>query len=143
MTRVNDLPRELQALQDAVIASEREAADIVADLSEADVNWQAHPAQSWSVGQCLDHLTTMNAFYLRGFAARLEEAQPNPPGPFCGLSPSPVGRWFIRSFEPPVRRKMKSPKPAVPRSTVPREGLVEAFVRSHDLYRAMLQRAAS
>ena len=142
MTRRDDLPTELQELLDEVTACEREAADIVGDMSDADINWQQHPGQSWSVAQCLDHLSTMNAYYLRGFATHLQEATRNPPGPFKGLSPTATGRWFVRSLEPPVRRKMKSPKAAVPRSTVPREGLVESFVRSHDAYRAMLKAAA-
>jgi DinB superfamily len=142
MTRRDDLPTELQKLLDEVTACEREAADIVDDMSDADVNWQQQPGQSWSVAQCLDHLSTMNPYYLRGFSTRLQEATRNPPGPFKGLSPTATGRWFIRTLEPPVRRKMKSPKVAVPRSNMPREGLVDAFVRSHDSYRAMLNAAA-
>jgi DinB superfamily len=130
-------------LLDAIAACEREAAALVGDLSDEDVNWQQRPGRSWSVAQCLDHLSTINPYYLRGFARRLEDARREGAGSFQGLSPTAVGQWFINTQEPPVRRRMKAPGVAVPKSTLPRTGLVEAFVRSHDLYRGMVGTAAT
>jgi hypothetical protein len=142
MTRPDPLPPELQSLLDAIAACEREAAAIVTDLSDEAVNWQQRPGQSWSVAQCLDHLSTINSYYLSGFARRLDDARREGAGSFHGLSPTAVGRWFIKTQEPPVRRPIKAPAVAVPKSNLPRAGLVEAFVRSHDLYRAMIEAAA-
>jgi hypothetical protein len=141
MTRPETLPTELLALLDAVAASEREATALVADLSEAEVNWQQIPGQSWSIAQCLEHLTLMNEFYLRGFAPLVDQARQKGIGPFNGLSSSAIGRWFVRSQEPPPKRRLKSPAQVVPPSNLARQGLVEKFVRSHDLYRAIVQTA--
>ncbi len=142
MTRSDPLPPELQSLLDVIAASEHEAAAIVADLSDEEVNWQERPGQSWSVAQCLDHLSTINRYYSTGFARRLDEARGAAAGRFRGLSPTAVGRWFVNMQEPPVRRRMKAPAVAVPKSNLPRARLVEAFVRSHDLYRGMVESAA-
>jgi hypothetical protein len=141
MTRPETLPAELLGLLDAVAACEREATRLVADLSDEEVNWQQTPGQSWSVAQCLEHLTLMNEFYLRGFAPLVDQARQKGIGPFNGLSSSAVGRWFVRSQEPPVKRRMKAPAQVVPASNLRRDGLVDKFVRSHDLYRAIVQTA--
>jgi hypothetical protein len=141
MTRP-DVPPELQRLLDAIDACEREAEAIVADMSEDEINWQDRPGQTWSVAQCLDHLTVTNDFYVRSFVPLVDAARTKGGGPFRGLSSSPGGRWFIRAQEPPVRQKMKAPARAVPRSRLARDGLVEAYKRSHDAYRALVAASA-
>jgi len=139
MTRPETLPAELLALLDAVAACERDASTLVADLSDEEVNWQQSPGQSWSVAQCVEHLSVMNEFYLRGFAPLVDHARQKGIGPFNGLSSSPIGGWFIRLQEPPVKRRMRAPAQVVPSSNLRREGLVDKYVRSHDLYRAIVQ----
>jgi hypothetical protein len=141
MTRP-DLPPALLALVRAIDACEREADALVADLSEEDINWQEHPGQSWSVAQCLDHLAMINPFYLRSFVPLVAEAKQMGAGPFNGLASTAVGRWFVSSMEPPVRQKMKARPQVIPRSRLPREGLVEAYQRSHDSYRTLVELAA-
>lgn len=140
MTR-RDLPPELLGLLHAIDACEREAEAIVADMSEEEVNWQEHPGQTWSVGQCLDHLAKINALYVPGFLNRVEQAKQRGVGPFRGLSPTAGGRWFIRQNEPPVKRRIKAVRSVVPRSTVSRDEVVEAYKRSHDPYRALVEAA--
>ena len=105
MTRPETLPPELTALLDAVTASEREASMLVADLSQEEVNWQQTPGESWSVAQCLEHLSLMNEFYLRGFAPLVDQGRQKGIGPFNGLSSSAIGRWFLRSDEPAADRR--------------------------------------
>jgi hypothetical protein len=137
------LPDELQRLLDQTDASEREAEALVSDLSEADVNWQAQPGLTWSVAQCLDHLTVMNEFYLRTFPALIDQARQRGGGRFAGLSPTAMGRLFIANvIEPPPRFKTKTPKQAVPRSNLTRAQLVPNFKASHEIYRQMVQSAA-
>lgn len=135
------LPRELQQLLDAVDAAERQAETLVGDVSQEEVNWQPSPT-SWSIAQCLDHLALINPFYLRGFAERLAEARQRGIGPFAGLHPTPIGRWFVRSFEPPPRFKVKANAQVVPRSSLQREALVPNFKASHEVYRTMIVQAA-
>ena len=142
MTRRDSLPAELQRLLDAVDACERDAEALVADLTEHEVNWQERPGASWSVGQCLDHLAVTNGFYIASFVPLVEQARTASPGPFRGLQPTAIGRWFVRFLEPPVKTRSKAPKQVVPRSSFQREGLVEAFKASHDPYRSLVRACA-
>jgi hypothetical protein len=141
MTRP-DLPPDLLTLLHAVDACEREADALVADMSEQEVNWQERPKRSWSVAQCLDHLTVTNTFYVAGFLPRVAGARQKGIGPFAGLSSSSIGRWFVNSLEPPVRRRVKTRPQVVPRSTLPLVGLVDAYKQSHDSYRTLVDAAA-
>ncbi len=143
LTKPDALPAELQGLLDAIDACERDAQTLVADLSEQELNWQQRPGETWSVGQCLDHLAVMNVFYVPGFVPLVERARGASAGPFRGLASSAPGQWFINSFEPPVKRRMKSPKQVVPRSAVSRDGIVEAYKNSHASYRALVRASAA
>jgi hypothetical protein len=136
------IPRELQELLDAVDAAERQAETLVADLSQEEVNWQLDPGRSWSVAQCLDHLTVMNEFYPRTFPRLVADAKERGVGPFAGLHPGPVGRWFVASMGPQPRIKLKAPNQAVPRANLQRDALVPAFKASHDMYRALVRSCA-
>jgi hypothetical protein len=141
MTR-GELPQELAGLLQEIDACEREAEELVSDLDEQRVNWQETPGRSWSIAQCLDHLAKMNVFYVTSFLPVVERARQSGGGQFAGLSPTPIGRWFVNSMGPNGQRKMKSPRQAVPKSALPIVGLVEAFKRSHDPYRSMVNSAA-
>jgi hypothetical protein len=133
------LPPELQGLLDQIDACEADAARIVADMDDAAVNWSP-PSDGWSVAQCLRHLTLMNEFYLRGWPEALAAAGR---GPFQGLRPTPVGRWFARSMEPPVKMKGKAIKAVMPAQRVARETLVADYQRSHDTYRHLVRGSAA
>lgn len=141
MTR-RDLPPELLALMHAIEACEREAEALVADMSDEELNWQEQPGQTWSVGQCIDHLAKINTMYVPRFVDRVERAKGQGIGPFKGLSPTAGGRWFIRQNEPPIKRRVKTVRSVVPRSSVSRDEVIEAYKRSHDPYRALVEAAA-
>jgi len=133
---------ELQALLDAVAACERDAEALVAPLDESSVN-QVRRAGSWSVAQCINHLTLMNEFYLRGWHDAVANARARGAMSFNGLRPTLIGRWFVRSMEPPV--KMRARAIAVvtpPPTTIPHAGLVDAYKTSHDRYRDLVRAAA-
>ncbi|HYU79439.1 MAG TPA: DinB family protein [Vicinamibacterales bacterium] len=137
-----DLPSELRHLMDAIDACERDAEALVAGMSDEEINWQEKPGETWSVAECIDHLTVINPFYLRGFIPLVETARQQRTGPFRGLSSSTAGRWFVRVLEPPMKTKTKARPEMRPRSNLRREGLVEAFKKSHDSYRALVQQCA-
>jgi DinB superfamily len=142
MTEAETLPAQLRALIDAIDACERDAVSIVDDMSDDEVNRQVEPARSWSVAQCLDHLLVMNNFYLKGFVPIVDAAVERGGSRFNGLYSSAGARWFIRWQEPPVKRRMKAPRQVVPRSTVPKAGLADAFKASHAPYRHLVRQAA-
>jgi uncharacterized damage-inducible protein DinB len=82
-------------------------------LSSAQLNWKSSP-ESWSVGQCLDHMITTNATYfpvLKQVGTGLAEM-----GWWARLSPLSgfFGELLLRETGPQIRRKAKSPKPFAP-----------------------------
>ena len=135
------LPADLQALLDQIAECERTAERLVSVLDEAGLN-QAPESGGWSVAQCLQHLTLMNDFYLRGWREAVEEARARGVGPFDGLRPTLVGRWFVRSMEPPVKMKAKAIAAVTPPSRISRDGLIDGYKAAHDGYRALVHAAA-
>ena len=135
------LPAELQELLEQIDACERDAESLLAGLDDDGVNWQPAPGR-WSIAQCLDHLIEMNKYYLAGCDEHLQAARAANVGPFAGLAPTPIGRWFARSMEPPPRPRMKSPKPVMPGPSFPRDGLLTAYTMSHTVYRGLVKGAA-
>ena len=91
---VPTLPADLQNLQDALDAAERDSRAVVAGLTEARGSWHAD-AGSWSVAECLDHLATANRVYLGAMepsAARARRDGRQRRGP---ARPGSVGGWFV------------------------------------------------
>lgn len=135
------LPAALQTLIDEVDAAQQEARRLVDGLDESQVNWQP-PDGGWSVVQCLDHLARMNVFYVGAVMPAARRAAKTP-GAFAGLHPGWFGRWFVRSMEPPVKRKLKAPIAQVkPGPQISCEQAVDAFVASHGPYRELVALAA-
>jgi hypothetical protein len=138
------LPSELQALIDQIDACERDADALIAGLDDDRVNAAPPPGArvgAWSVAQCLDHLAKTNVFYLRQMPDCLRTLSARAGGPFSGLRPTPIGRWFAGSMEPPVRFKVKTPMPAPgPRHRL--ADLVPAFRASHTVFRDLVHGAA-
>src|SRR5678816_4463844 len=77
-------------------------------LTAEQLNWKPSP-ESWSVGQCLDHLNTTNRSYYRSFdevingsrITRFMERLPVLPGLF--------GNLLVKSLDPEATRKLKAP----------------------------------
>ena len=136
------LPAELQSLLDQVDACEQSASQLVESLDDATLNLTT-PSGGWSAAQCLAHLTLMNDFYLRGWREAVDERQARGRSTFNGLHPTPLGRWFARSMEPPVKMKAKAVAAVTPPSMIPRAGLVQAYKASHDVYRGLVGAAAN
>lgn len=130
------LPEALQKLIDDTDAAEDEARRLVEGLDDAQVNLPP-PGGGWSVAQCLDHLARMNVHYI-GAVLPLARAARGA-GTFDGLHPGWFARWFIRSMEPPVKRKSRAPIPEVmPGAELSGAAAVEAFVASHVPYRELV-----
>src|SRR5713101_7654957 len=56
------LPPDLQAILDDLGRADADARRLIEGITSEQVNWQPR-ANSWSVGQCLDHLARANAIY--------------------------------------------------------------------------------
>jgi hypothetical protein len=138
-TEFPDIARLARELDDA----ERDARALVQDLTEARGTWRATPT-SWSVAECLDHLATANRVYLEAMRPPAEAALASGRLRRRPAEPGVIGRWFVRTLEPPVRpgRKLKAPKKIVPRKGPSLADAFAAFLASQAEVRAFLSRFA-
>jgi DinB family protein len=133
------LPAELQRVEEALDAAERDARALVEGLTESLGSWRAQPG-SWSVAECLDHLATANRVYLRAMEPPAARALREGRRRHRPASPGLIGGWFVNFLEPPVKRRTKAPPTIRPR-TAP--GLGEAmtmFLASQGEVREFLRR---
>jgi hypothetical protein len=137
------LPPVLADLLAQIDRAEADARALVAPLTVAQLNWQPLAGRAWSIGQCLDHLRAINLFYVRDFGPLVEAARQQGVAPFAGLEPSAIGRWFVRTLEPPPPYRARAPKRVRPASMFAPDDLLDAYVASHGLYRALVRQCAA
>jgi hypothetical protein len=132
----------LDALLRAIAEVEADAVALTTPLSDAQGNWQPGGGRGWSIAQCLDHLARSNAVYTGHFLPIAERARSAGGRPFAGLHPTSLGRWFVRSLEPPPRQKTRTFKRLIPASSIPLAEALSALRASHDAYRRLVGAAA-
>ena len=130
---------EIVALDRAFEAVEQDARAVVSGLTEAQGIWRPTPA-SWSIAQCLDHLATSHGVYLGAMETAAADARLRGSRRQRPALPGPIGGWFVRSLEPPVkpRFKMKAPKTSVPRESPALHDAAARFFAWHDAARLFL-----
>ena len=97
-------------------ASDEAAGRLTNGLTEEQLNWPAVPG-SWSIGQCLEHLSITNEAYLPAITAALQEKSD---APVAQIVPGWFAGWFIRNFvEPsPQTKRVSAPSKIRPASRV-------------------------
>src|SRR5215831_8872791 len=79
------------------------------DLSAGQINWKPS-LETWSVGQCFDHLIKINSAFFPEFESIIKGEKK----PGLWESYSPLSRFFgnllFRSVSPEAPRKLKAPK---------------------------------
>lgn len=99
---------------------------LVAPLTEGQFTWQPAPG-AWSIAQCVEHLNVTARLYLpvldKGIADAIRRGL-YAEGPF---SYNWIGRFVVRSMEPPARLKMKTPKSLLPPPSRARQEIMAAF----------------
>ena len=103
-----------------------EADALVAPLTEEQFTWRPAPG-SWSVAECIDHLNSTARLYLprldEGIAESIRRGLYGE-GPFTH---DLVGRFFVRTMEPPVRFRVKAPATFHPGLQRSRAEIMAAF----------------
>lgn len=139
-TRVDEpLVADLQDYRRQIEAVSEDARDLLAGLSEAQVNWRPTAAH-WSIAECLDHLTVTNRKLMEGIEAAIEDARSKGltgRGPFrYGI----IGNMVVRSMEPPAKIKFKAPKTFKPRPDQSLEVVARDFFETqNELQRLILE----
>jgi hypothetical protein len=131
---------ELQRYVDELEAQKTEVATLMRPLSESQINWR--PAeQKWSIGEHLEHLAISPKPYWHTVNLALDKARAD-----GSLSQGPyrhgfLGRWFIKTMEPPVNFKVKTFAPLIPPRGVPGEQVVTDFTKAMDDVIGLIRRA--
>ena len=133
------LPNWSQRLLSELDASDRRAQLVAKALTPVQLNWKLRP-DTWSVGQCLEHLRATNEIYLPVIAASLKD---RPRARADEIFPGWFGRWFIRNFiEPSSKtRRARAPRKIEPRKEVD-PTVLETFLRSNRPVRELIQEAS-
>jgi len=128
MKQFLESPNLLQTITLEAEQNRAAAETLLAGLNEAQLGWISAP-NSWSVAQCLDHLTTTSkAFepYLATAIKRGSEKWPvSSPIPY---RPSWVGGWLIKQVMPETVRKVPAPKVFQPSHIPAIENVLEEFL---------------
>jgi len=103
-----------------------EADAFVAPLTEEQFTWRPAPG-SWSIAECIEHLNSTARLYLprldEGIAEGIRRGLYGE-GPFTH---DLIGRFFVRTMEPPVRLKVKAPSTFQPGPQRSRSEIMAAF----------------
>lgn len=111
---------------------------MTAGLNIEQLNWQPAPG-SWSVGQCLEHLSVTNKAYLAAISSALVG---RPASPVPEIRPGWFGRWFIANMvEPsPKTKRVRAPKAIVPAALL-ELSVLDRFLESNRAICRLLQQA--
>jgi hypothetical protein len=140
-SNLGELPLDLRAILDELEKSDREARRIIAGLSDAQANWQPRET-AWSVAQCVDHLARTNTMYTAALLSAVKDARAVRQPRRAPIQPAWFSRFFIRTLEPPPKRKLRSPKKIVPALRTSREEALRAFLHSQEQVRTVIQEGA-
>ena len=132
------LPHDIADLVTQFESTERDARALVANIDEERGQWRPAPG-AWSIAECLDHLARGNRAYLAAMQKPIEAARRANRLRRRPAIAGPLGGWFARSLEPPVKTKMKAPRTIRPRSAPSLHDALDDFVTSHHDVRELLE----
>ena len=118
-------------------ASDQRAMALARGLSVEQLNWKPRP-ESWSVGQCLEHLCISGEVYIQPITAALKN---QPPSPVERITPGWFGAWFIRNYIAPSTKKAKAPKKITPVLSAVEPSILDRFLAMNRDVRALIERA--
>src|SRR3954447_20375825 len=126
---LTNLPSDIVALTAQLDDAVQEASKLVADLTDAQANWQPRDGAAWSIAQCLDHMAVTNRTYLAALKAATAKARP---GHRPLQSAGWLSRYFLAKAEPQAGIKIKAPKKIQPPSSIRKAEALAHFVQSNN-----------
>lgn len=136
------LPSELQRLLDEAEQADRRGLEIASACTDTQFFWRPRDGEGWSIAQCLDHLGKMNAVYSFAIRSGIEAARARGSRRTTPAEPGYFGGKFVRSLEPPVRRRIRAPRQGAPTSREDRSAILERYRAGHDRVRQVIVAAA-
>jgi hypothetical protein len=115
------------------------AAELAAGLSEPRFTWKPSPSE-WSIQECLGHMNIVGAIQVSKIEEAIELGRARgwaAAGPFTY---SRWEQWLVRFTEPPVPRRLKSPRRFIPAHGHPVTAILPTFLHLQDqLMRCLAQ----
>ena len=140
MKQFLESPNLLQTIVVEAEKSSETARQLVAGLTEEQLNWTFDPAK-WSMAQCLDHLaTTSEQFgpYFTTAIARGRQKWPvKEPVPY---RPTWLGGWLVKQVNPETGRNLPAPKVFRP-SQSKINGALESFLKQQNAFLEFVRQA--
>jgi hypothetical protein len=103
-------PHFLQTIAAEAAKNGETARELVAGLSEEQLNWTSDPKR-WSIAQCLDHLATTSKQFRPYLTGAIEKGRSKSPAPQpVPYRPSWIGGWLAKQVMPETTRKVPAPK---------------------------------
>jgi len=122
-----------------LLTNDETAKKLLSGLTTEQLNWQ--PPDSWSVGQCIEHLCLVNEIYLPPISAAFKD---DPDHPVEQVTPGWFGSWFIRNFAEPTSSGMRVRAPAKIRPASHVEvSVLDRFLSGNQSCRDIIARACS
>jgi hypothetical protein len=127
-------PAPLQTIATETEATNGQARELVANLSDAQLNWQPAP-DSWSMAQCLEHLTVTNREYEPFYATAIARGRERWPiaGP-VRYRPTWMGGWLSKQLLPQSTRKLWAPKVFRPAESNVMPGALDRFLKQQSSF---------
>jgi hypothetical protein len=136
------MPADIAQLLGEFEDIQRTTEDLLAGLDDEQFNWTPMPG-AWSIAQCFDHLNVSNATYLASLEPAIASARRAGRLRRGPLRSTIVGRWFVASFEPPVRRRHRTQRKIRPASgRLHKAEVWPTFVRLHGQLASLLREGA-
>src|SRR5215469_5328802 len=129
---------DLQALDDQYDAALRDAQAVASGLSDERGCWRPELG-SWSVAECLEHLTSTNRIYLGAIEPVALDARRRGRLRRGPAAPGFIGRFFVRSLEPPVKFKSRAPSVICSLNSCSLTEALISFTSAQDSVRAFLR----
>jgi hypothetical protein len=117
-----------------------DARQLVIGLTDAQLNWKP-AAGSWSIAQCLEHLTMATEKFEQYFTKAIARGREKQRATGAvAYRPTMLGGWLIKQLVPDATRKVPAPKIFRPESSSI-DGALERFLQQQEKFLTFVKEA--
>ena len=139
MSKSDDGLSSLIAAADNIVAG---AQQTFGDLTAQQLNWKPN-AESWSIGQCFDHLMTANESYFPIIEQIIKGEKPRTFWESLPVLPTFFGWMLIKYLSPESTKKLKAPDVFKPSSSDIDPNIINNFVRQQNQLTFLMRQTAA
>lgn len=141
MKQFLESPDFLQTIVEEAEKNSAEARNLVAGLSEEQLNWTVAP-DKWSMAQCVDHLAVTSQQFGPYFTTAIKRGRERwPVSGAVPYRPTWVGGWLLKQVTPEVTRKLPAPKVFRPTQAPSIKGVLEKFLKEQGMFLSFVRAA--